>query len=83
MLARIGEVTFDAGEDFVQPVGGVGQHPDQRAERREVIVLEVFAVLVFPMLLGQLPRLQQFDVSLVELGAVVGEIRDSHGVTRR
>ena len=31
MLARIGEVTFDAGEDFVQPVGGIEQHLDQRA----------------------------------------------------
>ena len=31
ILARIGEVTFDAGEDFVQPVGGIEQHLDQRA----------------------------------------------------
>jgi len=79
VLSRRGQVAFDASEHLVQPIGRVEQHLDQRVERCEMIILEVLSVVVFPMLFGQLPRLDQFDVSLVELSAINGEFGNSHG----
>ena len=79
ILSRRRQFPLNPREDFIESVGRVEQHLDQRVERREVVVLEVLSVVVFPMLFGQLPRLDQFDVSLVELGAINGEIGDSHG----
>ena len=79
ILSRRSEFSFDAREDLVQSVGRIEQHLDQRVERREMVVLEVQSVVVFPMLFGQLPRLDQLDVSFVELGAIDGEFGNSHG----